>query len=753
MANLTIALAGNPNSGKSTVFNALTGLHQHTGNWPGKTVEKKTGRCQYQDLNIEFVDLPGTYSLSAYSPDEKVARDFLIGEHPDGVICVVDATNLERNLYLVVQLLELGIPVSVALNMMDQAQTVGIDVDCSSLSRLLGGVPVIATAASRSKGLNELLATTVDYLAQQSSGESGLPGVAGKCHCDNGDLKGFQVNYGSEIELAIDRLELTAESSRVPLNGYCRRWMALELLEGDLDLTNEAAALPGGELMIKAASCEIDQLESEFGDHVDMITADARYTAVSGISRQVMKRNENNGPTLTERVDRFATNRLVGLPIFLAIMYLVFRLVIDVSAPYLDWVDSLISGPVSLGIGYALSQIGAADWLISLAVDGVVAGVGGVLTFVPGLITLFFFLALLEDSGYLARAAFVMDRLMRFIGLHGKSVIPLMLGFGCAVPAVYATRTIANHRNRLLTALLIPFMSCSARLPVYVVFALAFFGARASIVIWLMYVIGVIVAILMGLILSRTVLKPDENTAFVLELPPYRMPTAKTLLIHTWENLREFLREAGTVILAISIVVWFLLNLPWGVTNQQESLFGRASNVIAPAFEPAGFGDWQASGALLTGFIAKELVVSSFSQVYIEDEESNSSTTVGSPNPADISSTVGEELTAIIVGFGQATVDSGLALISLIPGINLQTSDDVVEDTSLSRALEAHFTPLSAFAFLIFVLLYIPCLATIAAIRQEFGGKWAATSAIYQTVVAWLVTVLIFQAGKLAGLG
>jgi ferrous iron transport protein B len=359
MANLTIALAGNPNSGKSTVFNALTGLHQHTGNWPGKTVEKKTGRCQYQDLNIEFVDLPGTYSLSAYSPDEKVARDFLIGEHPDGVICVVDATNLERNLYLVVQLLELGIPVSVALNMMDQAQTVGIDVDCSSLSRLLGGVPVIATAASRSKGLNELLATTVDYLVQQSSGESGLPGVAGKCHCDNGDLKGFQVNYGSEIELAIDRLELTAESSRVPLNGYCRRWMALELLEGDLDLTNEAATLPGGELMIKAASCEIDQLESEFGDHVDMITADARYTAVSGISRQVMKRNENNGPTLTERVDRFATNRLVGLPIFLAIMYLVFRLVIDVSAPYLDWVDSLISGPVSLGIGYALSQIGA----------------------------------------------------------------------------------------------------------------------------------------------------------------------------------------------------------------------------------------------------------------------------------------------------------------------------------------------------------------------------------------------------------
>ena len=374
--------------------------------------------------------------------------------------------------------------------------------------------------------------------------------------------------------------------------------------------------MPGGSALVDTAAQKVDGLESFYQDELDMVTADQRYATVSAISRQVVSHSSSGRITLSERIDRIVTNRLIGLPIFLAVMYIVFRLVIDVSAPYLDWIDSVVNGPIAAGLSSFLLWLNVPAWLHSLVIDGIVAGVGGILTFVPGLIALFFFLAILEDSGYLARAAFVMDRFMQVIGLHGKSVIPLMLGFGCAVPAVYATRTIANRRNRLLTALLIPFMSCSARLPVYVVFTMAFFGARASTVIWLMYVLGIAVAILIGFIFSRTILKPDESSAFVMELPPYRMPTFKGLSLHTWENTREFIRNAGTVILTISIIMWLLLNLPWGVEKQEQSLYGQFSTIVAPVLEPAGFGSYENAGALLTGLIAKELVVSTLSQVY-----------------------------------------------------------------------------------------------------------------------------------------
>ncbi|HEX6386555.1 MAG TPA: ferrous iron transport protein B, partial [Anaerolineae bacterium] len=394
-------------------------------------------------------------------------------------------------------------------------------------------------------------------------------------------------------------------------------------------------------------------------------------------------------------------------------------------------------------ISALLIQLGAANWLHSLVIDGAVAGVGGVLVFVPGLMVLYFFLALLEDSGYLARAAFVMDRFMRAIGLHGKSVIPLMLGFGCAVPAVYATRTIASRRDRLLTALLIPFMSCSARLPVYVVFTLAFFGTRAGTVIWLLYVLGVMVAILVGMVFSRTLLKPDESTAFVLELPPYRTPALKGLLIHTWENTREFVHKAGTVILAISMILWLLLNLPWGVTNKRASYYGQVSAAIAPALEPAGFGEWEPAGALITGFIAKELVVSTLTQIYTGMDDDG----------ARVSITLGREVGAIIVGFGQATINASRTLLSLLPGVDLLPGEATAEDTTLSRALQAHFSPLAAVAFLVFVLLYIPCMATVGAIRQEFGWRWAATSAVYQTVMAWLAAILVYQGGRFLGPG
>jgi ferrous iron transport protein B len=349
---------------------------------------------------------------------------------------------------------------------------------------------------------------------------------------------------------------------------------------------------------------------------------------------------------------------------------------------------------------------------------------------------------LLEDSGYMARAAFVMDRFMRVIGLHGKAVIPLMLGFGCAVPAIYATRTIANRRDRLLTALLIPFMSCSARLPVYLVFAMAFFGSRASTVIWLMYLLGVVVAIMIGWVFTRTVLKPDDSAAFVLELPPYRMPALKGLLIHTWENTREFIQKAGTVILAISVLLWFFLNLPWGVAEEQDSIYGRFSALIAPGLEPAGFGDWESAGSLVTGFIAKELVVSTLAQVYADE----------TPEPdAFPQASIVDEVGSVVIGFGEATSGAARTLLSLLPGVNLLEGQELQANPSLSAALRANFSSLAAISFLVFVLLYIPCVATISAIKQEFGWQWAGTAAIYQTFVAWLGAVAVYQVGSLLG--
>jgi ferrous iron transport protein B len=417
--------------------------------------------------------------------------------------------------------------------------------------------------------------------------------------------------------------------------------------------------------------------------------------------------------------------------------------VIDVSSPFLDWTDAVINGPIAHWLSLLLDLVQVPLWLRSLLIDGIVAGVGGVLVFVPGLLILYFFLALLEDSGYMSRAAFVMDRFMRIVGLHGKSFIPMILGFGCAVPAIYATRTIASSRDRVLTALLVPLMSCSARLPVYVVFGLAFFGAKAGTVIWAMYALGIVVAMLAGMVFTRTILKPDASSAFVLELPPYRQPALKSVLIHMWENTREFVRKAGTIILSASVVMWILLNLPWGVHNQRDSYFGKFSSAIAPVFAPLGFDNWETGGALISGFMAKEIVVSTLSQVYLGDIEPAESEPV----------TFVEEVASIGTGFVDATISSGKILLSILPGVDLVDDATQSEDTLLSLALRQNFSSLGALSMLVFVLLYVPCVATLGAIRHEFGMSWAVTSAIYQTVVAWIFAFLVYQGGLLLGFG
>lgn len=553
----------------------------------------------------------------------------------------------------------------------------------------------------------------------------------------------FKLDYGSRIEREIAKLISAFDEVQFDTGSYPKRWLALKLLEADTDILEHVKNMPKGEDVIIHAQKGAEHVSSVLGDDFDLLTADRRYGYINGIVRQTLHRPFMDRMTLTDHIDDIVTHRWLGLPVFFAVMYIVFRLVIDVSSPFLDWMDTLINGPIANWLRFLLDLMSAPAWIHSLVIDGIVAGVGGVLVFVPGLLILYFFLALLEDSGYMSRAAFVMDRFMRVMGLHGKSFIPMILGFGCAVPAIYATRTIASQRDRVLTALLVPLMSCSARLPVYVVFGLAFFGARAGTVIWGMYALGILVAMLAGMVFTRTILKPDASSAFVLELPPYRQPALKSVLIHMWENTREFVRKAGTTILYASLAMWLLLNLPLGVTDQRDSYFGKVSGAISPVFAPLGFGNWETGGALVSGFMAKEIVVSTMSQIYLGGQEVEVS----------MPSTFGKDMIGIGQGLVDATIRSGKILLSILPGVNLVDGETEREDTALSLALREDFTPLSATALLVFVLLYVPCVATLGAIKHEFGTSWAVTSAVYQTAVAWIAAFVLYQSGQLLGLG
>lgn len=557
----------------------------------------------------------------------------------------------------------------------------------------------------------------------------------------------FRINYGLDIEPEIGAL-VHHISANPGLSGFEPRWLAIKLLEDEGDIVERVAAVDDTGTLLDQAEQSRTRIEAAQGETPDIAIADARYGYVHGVATEVVDTSRVSRWTLTDRLDRVLTNRWVGLPIFLVVMYVVFQLVVNVSAFFLDWVDGVFAGPVTRWVSGLLGALSAPDWFVSLAVDGVIAGVGAVLVFVPGLIVLYLFLTLLEDSGYMARVAFVMDRVMRFTGLHGKSFMPMILGFGCAVPAIYSTRTLESRNQRILTSLVVPLMSCSARLPVYVVFGLAFFGAAAGNVITGLYVFGIVVAAIVAAVMSRTILRERDDSVFALELPPYRVPAARVLLRHTWQKTREFVVKAGTVIFTVVVILWFAMSLPWGVENQRDSYFGQASAAVAPVFAPAGFGDWEASGALVTGFIAKEVVVSTMGQIYVgggedEAEEADAATP-----------TLGEDVREIATSFVEATEGALRATVSLIPGIDLLPAEEAEpEDTQLSTALQAAFSPLAAVGFVVFVLIYTPCVATLGAIRDEFGWRWAAMSGAYQFAIAWLLAVLIFQVGMFLGFG
>ncbi|MCZ2098173.1 MAG: ferrous iron transport protein B, partial [Anaerolineae bacterium] len=537
-----VALAGNPNVGKSTIFNALTGAHQHVGNWPGKTVEKKEGWVSIDGQDILVVDLPGTYSLAAYSVEEVITRDFILHDHPDMVVTVVDASNLERNLYLVCQILELGTPVLIALNMSDTARSRGLQIDPQKLSQALGGTVVVETVGNRGLGLDTLRKA----LGRAPSAARQMP------LCD----------YGAPLEAEIDRLQASIEADPALMKQYPARWLSVKLLENDPDLIGHLERA-GRQALIAAAQDIIARVTASVGDDPETLITDKRYELISQVVGSAVTRPKHTIETASDRADRIITHRIWGVPIFLFLMWVVFQFTANVSAPYVDWIDGVIAGPLT---HWATTLINAAglggSWVESLLVDGVIAGVGGVLVFVPVLLFLYFAIAVLEDSGYMARAAFVMDRVMRVIGLHGKSFLPLLIGFGCTVPAIYATRTLENEHDRKTTAFLATFMSCGARLPVYVIFGTAFFGAQAGNLIFALYLLGIGVALVTGLVMKRTIYRNSPPQPFVMELPPYRMPNPRNMWRQMWDRTRGFVRKAGTIILACSVGVWLLLAIP-----------------------------------------------------------------------------------------------------------------------------------------------------------------------------------------------
>ncbi|NJP04130.1 MAG: ferrous iron transport protein B [Chloroflexaceae bacterium] len=564
------------------------------------------------------------------------------------------------------------------------------------------------------------------------------------------------VNYEQRLEEAITQIS-NVLTMLPEFQQYQPRWLAIQLLEGDADVLQQLQVLPQSGTLLPMLDEIRTRLQAHYGDDLDVVLTDQRYTFVNRLVQQVMTRPAAHALTLSDKIDRVVTHRWLGIPIFLALMWIVFKITSDVAAPLLDWVDGVITGPITSWAVTLLTFAGVSGtWIESLAVDGIIAGVGGVLVFVPVLMSLYFALALLEDSGYMARAAFVMDRLMRTLGLHGKSFLPMIVGFGCTVPAIYATRTLEHEKDRILTGLLVPFMSCSARLPVYILLAAVFFPLYGGIIVFSMYLLGIIVAIVLGFIFKHTVFRGQEQIPFIMELPPYRLPTLKGIWFHMWEKTAAFVRKAWTIIMITSIVVWLLIAIPVGGsgsfadTDIDQSAFAAISGSFAQVFAPLGFGSWQSSGALLTGFVAKEVVVSTMAQIYgvdAEEEEQAEATTFF------------EDLGTIATSFGSAVFDT-VRSIPLIVGINLFEAEEEEEPTALMDSIRNGFEEssgghgaLSALSFLVFVLLYTPCMVATAAARQEFGNRWMWVSVIGQFAVAWLVALIVFQGGVLLGLG
>ena len=672
MANLKIGLAGNPNVGKTTLFNNLTGLNQHVGNWPGKTVEKAEGHYNYNNNRVDVIDLPGNYALSAHSIEEIVSRDFIVDEDSDVIVNIIDASNLERNLYLTVQMMELGANLVVALNMNKFAQDKGYTIDAKKLSDLLG-VPVVEIEANSKIGKDQLLKTIEEAAKNPVNTVNRL-------------------SYGPELFDHLNELQTAIEEDK-NLSDVPSRWIAIKLLEDDEIILDRIEDSSKRNNILNTTEKVKKHFKDIYNESSEEVIANARYAYIEGLLKEVLTKPATEKKTLTDKIDNIVTNRILGFPIFLVIMYLMFQITFTVAAPFQDWIDE--------GFGILGEMVAAAlgdGMLTSFIVDGIIGGVGGVLVFLPQIILLFLIISFLEDSGYLARAAFVMDKVMHsLVGLHGKAFIPMILGFGCGIPGIMATRTMENEKDRLITMLIVPFMSCTARMPVYLLLVGAFFAAADQTnIIFSLYVLGIVVAIIVAFILRKT-LFDDMDAPFVMELPDYKLPTLRGILMHTAEKSWGFVRKAGTIILAAAIIVWILSSFPAGVEyGSQESAIGMIGTAVAPVFAPLGFGSWQPAVALIFGLVAKEVVVGTFSSL-----------------------------------FGVAEEGAGIA-----------------------AAMHGIFTPLTAYVFMVFVLLYIPCFAALGTIKQETGGwKWPLVMSATTLITAYVVSFIVYMVGLALGFG
>ena len=683
MNKITVALAGNPNSGKTSIFNMLTGARQHVGNYPGVTVEKKEGLCKYAGFEITFVDLPGTYSLTAYSIEELVARNFIIEEQPDVVVDIVDTSNIERNLYLATQLIEMNVPLVLAFNMSDIAEQKGLLFDIEQLSKLLQAA-IVPTVGNKGKGRIELLDAIVQTARQDKLERT------------------HTISYGDEIEEELMRIEatVTAEEPNL-LDKYGSRWLAVKLLEQDSDITVKVHS----KKVLDIVSAGIGHLKTIFADEPQIVMADRRYGFISGACQETIESTVESRHTTSDMIDAVLTNRTLGLPIFLLLMYLVFLMTFKIGEYPMGWLENFFDWVAKTIVTFW--PPGSESWLKSLLVDGIIGGVGGVLVFLPNILLLFLAIAVLEDSGYMARAAFIMDQTMHRIGLHGKSFIPMLIGFGCSIPAIMGARILENRRNRFTTIMVIPLMSCGAKLTIYALIIPAFFKEQwRGPVLWLIYLIGIVLAIICIKVLRLTVLK-GQTIPFVMELPPYRMPTLKSVCIHMWQRAWMYIRKAGTIILAISIILWAAMSYP--KTNQQSlaglnseqarqkqlaySIVGRIGKTIEPALTPLGF-DWKIGTALIGATAAKEVFVSQLGIVYA----------VGS-------------------------ADEG--------------------SQTLREKLQANYTPLTGFCIMLFCLISAPCVATFVMTKKETNSwRWALFQFFGLTALAYLLTFIVYQVGS-----
>lgn len=719
---IRVALVGNPNCGKTSLFNIASGSHEHVGNYSGVTVDAKEGRFEYKGYKFVLVDLPGTYSLSAYSPEELYVRKNLIDNVPDVVINVVDASNIERNLYLTAQVIDMNLRVVMALNMYDEFKDKGDELDIKQLGYLLG-MPVCPTVSRDGTGIPELFDTVIKIYTQSD------PKLARHIH----------INHGAELEKSIDRIKLLLQKNQSLRDKYSTRYLAIKYLEDDKDIEKIIDTLPNRDEIISARVIEEQRIIDLLHTNTESAIVDAKYAFIQGALAETYKPHQDATPrkTVTDKIDAVVTNKWMAFPIFIAVLYLIFQTTFAVGDYPMQWIDWFVGK-----FGDFVATFMADGWLKDLVVDGIISGVGSVLVFLPNILILYFFISLMEDSGYMSRAAFIVDKLMHKIGLHGKSFIPMVMGFGCNVPAIMATRAIESRKSRMITIAIIPFMSCAGRLPIFVLLAGAFFPHNAALVLLGIYLLGIVLAILSAIVLSKFV--KDDDLPFVMELPPYRIPTAKAIWRHTWEKGKQYLQKMATTILICSVLIWFLGYFPKNkelmatqeeyatlaqtpagrlsanadevdvnaatatkkelmtridslyAYQQENSYIGQLGRMVSPALDPLGF-NWKMDVGLLTGIAAKELVVSTLGVMYSE-------------------------------------------------GAKVSEGHDMSEDTQLQSALVNDVTPAAALSFMVFILLYFPCVATFVAIKNETGKwRWAVACCAYTMAVAWIMSFIVYR--------